>query len=118
MEIHTTTRITGEAMSDPLHELAEANVELGNRPPPQPVVRRTMTAAEYAAQQLAASVPAMPQPARTLVVQQTYHAPSPPRESSFAKGFWVTMGVLAALFVFSFIIAFMNGCFAAMMNAR
>src|SRR6476620_3710382 len=108
-------------MSDPLRELAEANVELGNRPaatPPQPVVRRSMTAAEYAAQQLAASVPPMQQPPRTLVVQQTYHAARPAHESSFAKGFWVTMGVLAALFVFSFVIAFMNGCFAAMMSNR
>src|SRR4051812_12291168 len=106
---------------DPLQELAEANVELGNRPaatPPQPVVRRSMTAAEYAAQQLATSVPQMPPMNRTLVVQQTYHETRPARESSFAKGFWVTMGVLAALFLFSFIIAFMNGCFAAMMNAR
>src|SRR5882672_9654581 len=104
------------ARMDPLHELAEANVELGNRPaamPPQPVARRTMTAAEYAAQQLAALVPPV---TRTLVVQQTYHAPRPASESSFAKGFWVTMGVLAAIFVFSFIIAFMNGCFAALMR--
>lgn len=108
-------------MTDPLHELADANVELGNRPaamPPQPVVRRSMTAAECAARQLAASVPPMQQPQRTLVVQQTYHVARPAHESSFAKGFWVTMGVLAALFVFSFMIAFMNGCFAAMTSSR
>lgn len=85
----------GEAM-DPLQELAEANVELGNRPaalPPQPVMRRSMSREEYAAQELERAVASRPM----LVVAPPRVQGMPMPMRHFSAGIFGTLGALLVL---------------------